>query len=230
MIEIPGGPFKMGADDGEADEKPVHDVVVATFCLDKTEVTVSSYESCVSEQKCSSEHLAEHSDNGRTFFGDQRCNYTKNERSQHPVNCVDWDQADAYCKARGGRLPTEEEWEFAARGGSEQRKYPWGDADPGNQLCWRGQGNVGKRYGTCAVDLAAGASRWGAADLAGNVWEWTSGRYCPYPDNRCPDDRRVIRGGGWSDDKPAAARPSIRFPGMPAVRTIYVGFRCARTL
>lgn len=223
----------MGADDGERDERPVHDVVVATFCLDRTEVTVDAYKSCVSEQKCSTEHLAEHSDNGKTFFRDQRCNYDKTERSQHPINCIDWDQADAYCKAQGKRLPTEEEWEYAARGGSEQRKYSWGDAEPSSQLCWRGQGSTvgnGKRYGTCPVDLAAGASRWGAADLAGNVWEWTSGRYCPYPDNRCPDERRVFRGGGWSDNSPVTASASIRAPGMPAFRSIYLGLRCARTL
>lgn len=226
MVTIPGGTFQMGSNDGERDERPVHPVTILTFCMDKTEVTAAAYQSCAdgNGNRCSREHLGE-STSHNALSSDTRCNYAK--RTQHPVNCVSWDDAETYCRARDARLPTEEEWEYAARGGSEQRKYPWGDAEPGSQLCWNG---LARRQQTCIVaSFPDGASRWGVEDLAGNVWEWTASAYCPYGDNDCADGQRVNRGGGWIDDVAPNVRVSFRFRNLPAHRSPYLGFRCAKT-
>jgi formylglycine-generating enzyme required for sulfatase activity len=111
------------------------------LCMDRTEVTVSAYAACVASGKCT------------PAYKGGPCNAGVAGRESHPINCVYWNQADAYCKAQGLRLPTEEEWEYAATGG-DGRTYPWGEAAPSNQLCWGGEGNdlgKGNRRSTCAV-------------------------------------------------------------------------------
>jgi formylglycine-generating enzyme required for sulfatase activity len=225
MVWIPGGTFRMGSEDGDDDEKPVHPVTVAGFCLDRTEVTVAAYAACVKQGKCSDADLKGIS-----------CNYQVDGKGAHPMNCVDWTQADAYCKGAGNRLPAEEEWEYAARGGDAQRTYPWGDEPPGNQACWDGEGNdlgKGNRESTCEVGkYPRGDSRWGVHDLAGNVWEWTSSRYCPYPKegvNACTDGLRVLRGASWNIVGASYLRAASRYGSAPANRVGSVGFRCAKT-
>jgi formylglycine-generating enzyme len=126
MVAIPGGSFVTGepADDAGWPMTASHGkVTLAPFSLDTTEVTVAAYAACVASERCS-----------RASQGDL-CNAGQPGRESHPINCVDWDQAEAYCKATGKRLPTEEEWEWAARGGERGWKYPWGDDPPGGQLC-----------------------------------------------------------------------------------------------
>jgi len=122
MALVPGGTYRMGSEAGDSDEQPVHEVEVARFCLDLTEVTVSDYAGCVSSGKCMPANTG------------GSCNAGVAGRENHPINCVDWNQADAYCQAQGLRLPTEEEWEYAAKGGDEDRRYPWGAAPPGPTL------------------------------------------------------------------------------------------------
>ncbi|MBI4706179.1 MAG: SUMF1/EgtB/PvdO family nonheme iron enzyme, partial [Deltaproteobacteria bacterium] len=134
MVSIPPGTFEMGSNDGGGDEKPVHSVTVAAFEMDPTEVTVAQYRKCVSDGGCSEP---------------SGCNWEESGRDDHPVNCVDWQQAGAYCAWAGKRLPWEEEWEYAARG-TDGRIYPWGNGAPGDQLCWSG-GSAGQRSSTCAV-------------------------------------------------------------------------------
>jgi formylglycine-generating enzyme len=135
---------------------------------------------------------------------------------QHPINCVDWDQAGAYCRVQGKRLPTEEEWEWAARGATQARTYPWGDLAPGAQLCWSG---VQKRDGTCVVgSFPEGDAPGGIHDLAGNVWEWTGSSWDP--------DTRVYRGGSWHSAETSHARAAERSKGVVPYRLYYVGFRC----
>ncbi|MEI7894430.1 MAG: SUMF1/EgtB/PvdO family nonheme iron enzyme [Myxococcales bacterium] len=215
MLAIPAGTFRMGSNEYD-DEKPVHAVTVAAFCMDPTEVTVAAYKGCTS---CSAPNTS------------GSCNWGVDGRDNHPINCVDWNQATAFCTAVGKRLPTEEEWEYAARGAAGW-KYPWGNTPPSNQLCWDGEGNdlgKGNRTSTCPVgSYAAGRSPFGLEDMAGNVWEWTSSPYCSYPGKSCTSSGRVFRGGSWSNADPAGVRASFRFYFAPTLRFSIVGFRCLR--
>jgi formylglycine-generating enzyme required for sulfatase activity len=200
MVSLPGGTFTMG-DRGDT-------VKVSPFSLDVTEVTVDAYKRCAT---CSAPDTGGY------------CNWGVSGRGSHPVNCVDWNQATAFCAAVGKRLPTEEEWEWAARGTTRGTTYPWGNGAPGRQLCWDGEGSdlgKGNRHGTCPVgSYPGGDSPEGIKDLAGNVWEWTASNSAT---------ARVLRGGGWSSDIPAGVRAAIRVDNDPGDRNGGLGFRCAR--
>lgn len=218
MVSIPAGTFMMGSNDGQSNEKPVHQVRVAAFRLDRTEVTAGDYAACVRAGACTA---------AETSPG--TCNHGKVGKEHHPINCVDWNQASAYCGWKGKRLPAEEEWEYAARG-SDGRKWPWGNEEPSGQLCWnRWTDDEDTSLGTCAVgSFPAGASPFGALDMAGNVWEWTASGYSTdYRGNRA-SDKRVARGGGWGGGGPAVVRSAYRDGGDPTVRNGLLGFRCAR--
>src|SRR5262245_29483056 len=135
-VEVPAGELEMGAADGEPDEQPVHRVQVAAFDIDATEVTTEAYAACVRAGKCEAPS---------TFHAN--CNGTGPDVARHPVNCVTWKMADAFCRWRGARLPTEEEWEYAARGPRSQT-YPWGNEASADKSCWNRP--AGKPC-TCAV-------------------------------------------------------------------------------
>ncbi len=207
MVYIPGGEYFMGSDEKDAFdfEKPPHKVKLAPYCIDVTEVTVAQYKECSDKGSCRRAGK-ENSWNGlheaQKKFYDPLCNITEPEaRAQHPINCVDWDQAREACEFRGGRLPTEAEWEYAARG-SDGRVYPWGDEAPGPELlnacgkecvAWmkkhpdpdnpptlmypEDDGHVN----TAPVgSFPKGKSRWGLMDVVGNVWEWVGDWYADY--------------------------------------------------
>lgn len=212
MVSIPRGTFRMGSNSGDADEKPVHSVTLGAFCMDATEVTVDMYGACVRGGGCNTSDLNK--------WG--TCNWGMGGMGNHPINCVDWKQASAYCRWANKRLPTEEEWEYAARG-TDGRTYPWGNAAPSGQLCWK------RSDGTCRVgSYSGGDSPFGLKDMAGNVWEWTSSGYSEdYSKNRA-NDTRVNRGGGWSDGDPSYVRAARRDWSDPTIRDIGLGFRCAR--
>lgn len=214
MVRIPAGSFMMGSNDGYDDEKPVHQVRVSAFEMDVTEVTVAQYRSCVSVGACDPPNSA------------GRCNFGQGGKDDHPVNCVDWDQATAFCAWAGKRLPTEAEWEYVARG-TDGRTYPWGNEAPSEQLCW---GRYPFPGTTCPVGAyPAGDSPFGVKDMAGNVWEWTSTEYCDsYAPRADCDSARVIRGGSWDIDDAQIVRAADRGMDAPAVRNDYHGFRCAR--
>lgn len=128
---------------------------------------------------------------------------------------MDWQQAETYCHAEGKRLPSEEEWEWAARGTTQARVYPWGGDAPGGQLCWSG---VQKRDGTCAVgSYPQGDAPGGIHDLAGNVWEWTSSSW---------EADHVYRGGSWHSEVATHPRAAERSRGSVPYRLYFVGFRC----
>jgi formylglycine-generating enzyme required for sulfatase activity len=207
MVFVKGDTFLMGSADGDADEKPPHQVRLSPFCLDKTEVTVAAYRQCTKEPRngvtCSSVPATTHLTGASAEalkFDAQFCNGDKAEKNNHPVNCVDWTHADAYCRWSGNALPTEAQWEYAARG-TDGRKYPWGSNEPGAKLlnasgteCRAMADKLGRKGwkvmykeddGAGATSPVGaylpGASPFGALDMAGNVWEWVADWYAPYP-------------------------------------------------
>ncbi len=190
-------------------------VSVAPFCLDRTEVTVDAYASCTEIGVCPAEGL----DCGNAAM------WGKKGRGAYPMNCVTWFEADAFCRAHGKRLPTEAEWEWAARGEERGLTYPWGEEAPDDRACWDGQGNAvgkGERKEPCPVGAnRRGVSQDGLQDLAGNVREWTSSR----------EERfRVLRGGSWGDSLPEFLSTSFRGWNAPDERMEILGFRCATAI
>jgi eukaryotic-like serine/threonine-protein kinase len=265
MALIEAGSMFMGSVDADLDDdvRPPHNVNVATFCLDQNEVTAADYNRCIDDGACLRKPVAVDfpgaTDAMKTKLV-ELCNLDKPDNASHPMNCVDWASANGFCsRAKGrlaegdGRLPTEAEWEFAARG-SGQRTYPWGDEAPGPERlnacgaecdAWlrkHGLKVYGMMYkgddgfpGTAPVgSFADGASSAGVLDLAGNVWEWTADWYGPYSDADQTDPKgpsegseRVVRGGGFNGLMPSWAKPAYRFKTAPSTSSHGIGFRCA---
>ncbi len=219
MVSIPGGAFAMGTD-ADADAKPVHPERVASFAMQRTPVTVLEYRACEAKRACTSTPEKPY------------CNEHEPDRERHPINCVTWGQAAAFCAWAGGRLPTEAEWEYAARG-SDGRMYPWGSKHPAKTLlCWDGKNSdlgMMKRRSTCPVDAhPGGASPFGLLDMAGNVWEWTSDLYSDAYDAPRTGPKRVVRGGTWFGYDARDVRSALRFRERPDIEDYGTGFRCAR--
>jgi len=185
---------------------------IRSFCLDRTEVTVDAYATCVAADACVADQL----DCGNA------ATYGKAGKGRHPVNCVTWHEAEGYCREHGKRLPTEEEWEWAARGGPRGYSYPWGEDPPADRACWDGAGNAlgkGERKSTCPVATHPRTrTRHGVDDLAGNVREWTATEQERF---------RVLRGGSWGDSLPAFLAADFRAWNAPDERMELLGFRCA---
>jgi formylglycine-generating enzyme required for sulfatase activity len=222
MVEIPAGPFVMGEDKGDREDKPAHEVDLPAYEIDKFEVTNADYAAFV-------EATGYESDGekiGKKYWLDS----FQEGKESHPVVRVTWNDAVAYCEWAGKRLPTEAEWEKAARG-TEALRFPWGnDWDPG-------KANVketGLRSTAVVGSFGSGASPFGVEDMVGNVWEWTGDWYQAYPGSSASDryfgeQCRVTRGGGWFDDEPQATTFN-RNCGVPD-KTLNddLGFRCARS-
>lgn len=220
QVFVPAGEFLMGSDarDTEAapDEKPQHRVLVDAFWIDRMEVTNAQYGMCVEAGGCSLPVMP-----GERFT----------EQPDQPVQGVAWTQAVEYCGWAGRRLPTEAEWEKAARG-TDGRLFPWGNTLPDQTLAnfnflFEGLIDVGR--------LPAGASPYGALDMAGNVWEWTADRYdedtyagSEYDNPTGPESgtTRVVRGGAWNTVS-RAVRVTNRHWAFP-LRDDFMGFRCAQ--
>jgi formylglycine-generating enzyme required for sulfatase activity len=187
--------------------------------MDATEVTVEAYDRCLRAGRCEAEERPERED---PEDDEARCNAGHPDRADHPMNCVTWSQAERYCRANGKRLPTEQEWELAARGAAG-RMFPWGEAWEPDRLCWN------RKDGTCpAGAYRAGDTALGLTDMAGNVWEWTSSRYCPYDEAECSDAGYVDRGGGWISEDPRLLHSAHRGRGEPETWASYLGFRCVK--
>ncbi len=256
MIAIPGGSFFMGNDDALPLERPAHQVVLAPYCIDRFEVSVDQYKSCSDEGRCkragTTNDWPDISAKDHKVF-DPLCNVRDPEgHGKHPINCVDWEMSDKFCREQGRRLPTEAEWEFAARG-PDGRKYPWGDEDPSAGLmnacgkecvAWGGKNGVDEKamydsddgFPTTAPvgSFPKGASRYGVEDVVGNVWEWVADFYGPYtkdeqkaPTGPAQGDERVIRGGSWNASYASWVRPTFRYKDTPSKRSYGIGFRCA---
>lgn len=183
MLPVPAGTFSMGSDDqGEQDERPAHQVTLKAFLLDKYEVTNGQYLECVSAKICKPWKA----DAAKAMkYGSEK----EFRGAKKPVVGVSWEDAKTYCEWRGKRLPTEAEWERAARG-DDGRTYPWGNAfpDPKKHGCFQGcQGGATAEVGSYPDD----AGPYGHHDLAGNVWEWIADSYDPYAYKRPTADRGV---------------------------------------
>jgi len=265
MIEIAGGEFFMGSSDPRAldNEKPPHSVKLSPYCIDRTEVTVAAYKTCSDGGQC----IVAGKQNFFSGFDaltakqrstlDSLCNINEpSAKANHPINCVDWEQAANFCTRRGGRLPTEAEWEFSARG-PDGRAYPWGDDPPSGRflnacgsecISWSKKNHLEDvaTFGAMYADddgfattapvgsFPDGKSRYGLLDVDGNVWEWTADFYADYSKDAQTDptgpksgDDRVARGGSWNGFKPEWVRPTYRFHFAPTSRSYGVGFRCA---
>lgn len=188
---------------------------IEPYYLDKTLVTVEQFEECVKAGVC-----APPPDNGNWA-----ATYNRKGNKKRPVNEVNWYTANAYCNWLGKRLPTENEWEWAARGREEGRLYPWGNEKPVKlSACWmRYEGATDTGEGTCEVGENA-QSRDGVADMAGNLWEWTS----TFANN---DKTLVIlKGGAWYNDDPEKLKTTYKGHASPYhSNDASDGFRCARS-
>lgn len=192
MVYVPAGTFVMGLDEGRFDEEPQHEVYLDGFWIDRTEVTNAMYRSCMQAGGCTTPGLDKY--------------YPYKEFSDYPVVYVSWEQANTYCEWVGRRLPTEAEWEKAARG-TDGRLYPWGDEVPNSTML-----NFARENGDIMPvgSFPEGASPYGALDMAGNAWEWVADWYAAHYYSNSPQSNpsgpeegsyRVCRGGGWIDFK-----------------------------
>jgi formylglycine-generating enzyme required for sulfatase activity len=233
MMYVPAGEFLMGSvysDEAQESkterglfnveyEYPQHTVYLDSYWIDQTEVTKGMYDQCVAAGQCKPPTCATGGDD-------------------HPVICVTWNNAKAYCQWAGRQLPTEAQWEKAARG-TDGRLFPWGDApatcdyaviDDGSGYC--GQGNKVWAVGS----KPKGVSPYGALDMSGNVWEWVADWYArdyyensPYENPTGPEkgQYRMVRGGGVYDYYWYDVRAAVRVPSRVSWRDLNLGFRCA---
>ncbi|HET9911287.1 MAG TPA: SUMF1/EgtB/PvdO family nonheme iron enzyme, partial [Anaerolineales bacterium] len=226
LVHVPAGEFIMGSDDGSDNEKPAHTVKTHAFWIDQTEVTTAMYAQCVQDKKCNPPDSIKSATHDN-YYGNFAFRY-------YPVIYVSWNDANQYCTWAGRRLPTEAEWEKAARG-VDGRRYPWGNDIGDKFLNYNDiEGDttrVGKYYD--------GASDYGAVDMAGNVWEWVADWYSATYYASSPSSNptgpeagtyRVIKGGSWSGgvtDASLIVRSSYREWRIPARVDAAQGFRCA---
>ena len=228
MVLIDAGEFWMGSPDGEGDkaEHPRHKVYLDAFYMDKYEATSSRYAEFM---RATGRPAPEYWDQMKI-----------GKHNNHPVVGVDWHDADAYCRWAGKRLPTEAEWEKAARG-TDERFYPWGNQEPASGIANFGHGFAGKVYDQGLEPVGTyegGKSPYGIYDLAGNVWEWVADWYEENYYAKSPErdpkgsssgQYRVLRGGSWNR-QPKHVRSTLRFWLSPSFRYDTVGFRCAQDI
>lgn len=233
MVFVPAGEFSMGSETGDADESPIHPVYLDAFYIDMYEVTNARYRLCVNAEVC----LPPAKDGSST-----RASYYANHAfDDFPVMYASWEMAQAYCVWRGVELPTEAQWEKAARG-TDGRTYPWGEGIDCQRANYYRQEGID--FIACVGDTTqvgsyeSGQSPYGAYDMTGNVWEWVADWYgssyyqgSPLSNPPGPESgsTRVVRGGAWqfSDFSVRAAR---RYWFNPSNAVENVGFRCARKL
>jgi len=241
-VMVTGSTFLMGAQsthpdaegfdrDAGPNESPPHRVTLDPYWINQTEVTAGLFKKCVRAGACQPSDVA----TGGLF------NHDVPARSEHPINGITWSGASGLCGWLGGRLPTEAEWELAARG-TDGRRFPWGD-EPG---CGTTSANAFIEHarrkmnrGPCEnTGTAESFNVWfqspaNTVGMAGNVWEWTADVYAPYtsgdatnPTGPSQGDQRVQRGGGWSSTEPEALRSAARASLDPSLKLPDVGFRC----
>ncbi len=233
LVCVPSGEFLMGAAASDPaakdDEKPQHRVYLDSFWIDQTEATNGGYTRCVADGTC---HPRTYTPYGDGVSSATRLDYYANPMyTNYPVIVYDGDMAQAYCKWAGRRLPTEAEWEKAARG-TDGRTYPWGEGIE----CSRAS------YFACVKDTTAvdvpvsGASPYGALNMAGNVWEFVADGYDPTfyvtgptrnPLSPLTSAGHVVRGGGWRSLTPTLRTTARSYGGAEHYFDSQIGFRCA---
>jgi formylglycine-generating enzyme required for sulfatase activity len=222
MVEILAGPFTMGSATGDPEDAPAHEVDLPAFEIDRFEVTNADFATFVE----TAGYVTEAEKAGKKTW---RHEFTDGKEN-HPVVRVTWNDAVAYCEWLGKRLPTEAEWEKAARG-TEGFSFPWGNEwDPT-------KANVkatGLRDTAAVGSFGAGASPYGIEDMVGSVWEWTADWYQAYPGNTSDDSYygeqcRVTRGGGWFDEEPQATTFNRNCADPNKTASDELGFRCAKS-
>jgi formylglycine-generating enzyme required for sulfatase activity len=225
MVLVPAGKFIMGSNERLPDEGPQHTVYLDAYYIDKYEVTNLQY---ANFNNATNRRSPTHFRN-RTF---------PQGKADHPVTYVSWEDADAYCRWAGKRLPTDEEWEKAARG-TDGRWFPWGDefdAEKANTpIRWQDIGAFGDT--TPAGSFEGGKSPYGVYDMSGNVWEWTASWYKAYPNNKTPSESygeryKTLKGGSWFDCsfyKCGISAPVFNRAFFSVkVKNDSFGFRCAK--
>jgi len=239
FIEIEGGSFQMGSELFNQQEMPVHEVEVASFQLMKAEVTVGQFRGCVETGFCEAPEQ------------EQGCTWTEEpqEREQLPMNCISWHQAMAFAEWMNARLPTEAEWEYAARSGGRDQSYPWGGTEASCRYANLYDCHEGL---TEACEDPRGDSEQGLCDQIGNLWEWVQDAWHPnyegapsdgsgWCDERCPEfagdegyflndpTPRVLRGGSWTNQS-WRVNAMTRSQFTPSYGSVFYGLRLARSL
>jgi eukaryotic-like serine/threonine-protein kinase len=224
LVFVQQGEFNMGNSDGEGDEQPVRTVFLNSYWIDKTEVTNIMYKQCVSAGACVPP---------TNFSSSTRSSYYNDPAfNEYPVIYVTWDMANSYCIWVERKLPTEAEWEKAARG-TDERQYPWGDIEPNSNLMNLYIGDT-----TTVGSYPEGQSPHGALDMAGNVWEWVNDWYDASYYGSSPTDNpkgppsgtsKVLRGGSWYYGQ-SNVRTTFRNSLDPSYSSFYYGFRCAKSI
>lgn len=244
MVYVPAGEFMMGCNEEidkqcRENEEPYHKVYLDAFYIDKYEVTMSDYAACVDAGKCNEPGGQEEDDYcswGHEKYGDL------SKYGKLPVNCVDWDSAVTFCTYANKRLPTEAEWEKAARG-TDGRIYPWGNETATCDYAAMYDDNGPYSY-SCGIirpwpvgSMPKGASPYGAIDMAGNMWEWCSDWYdanyykispAKNPKGPSTGDKKSNRSGSYNDTQ-VRLRVSYRDYDDPGSKYFGQGFRCAKS-
>jgi formylglycine-generating enzyme required for sulfatase activity len=224
-VHIPGGTFLMGSDLLEDSEQPVHLVTVPSFEIARTEVTVAQYGECVAERRCATPATGSY------------CNWDLPGAADHPVNCVSWLEAAQFCAWADSRLPSEAEWEYAARSAGQHIIFPWGNEMATCEYAIMVEGGegcgTGRTFPVCS--RTAGNTAQGLCDMAGNLWEWVQDWYHDGYDGAPTDGSawddsgsvRVARGGAFTHEA-IALRTAARAYNGPTAQNFIVGLRCAR--
>ncbi len=228
MLLVPAGKFTMGRNDSEADQAPSHEVYLDAYYIDQYEVTNAMYSMCVQTGFCEPPNK----NSSKTHLDSY---YNNPNFDKYPVVYVDWEKAETYCKWRDARLPTEAEWEKAARG-TDERIYPWGNDAPS---CNRANYINCPQVDTQEVTkYSLGKSPYGVYNMAGNVWEWVSDWYTADYYQNSPKENptgpssgysRVMRGGAFYDQFTELTTVNRVFRS-PIVSNYDIGFRCARSV